>query len=80
MEQKIKYISLPTGKILHNIFNIKTITNINSNQNIYETTSKEWYEFDVEYIDGKIISLTYTTLNSANLDREFLIEQINYKS
>ena len=79
MEQKIKYTTLPTGKILHNIYDIKTITNINSNQDKYEITSKEWYEFEVEYRDSKCVSLTYETINSANLDRDFIIETINYK-
>ena len=67
------------GKILHNIYDIKSITNINSNQDKYEITSKEWYEFEIEYKDSKRVSLTYETINSANLDRDFIIETINYK-
>ena len=82
MEQKIKYTTLPTGKILHNIYDIKSITNINSNQDKYEITSnisKKWYEFEIEYGDSKRVSPTYKTINSANLDRDFIIETINYK-
>ena len=77
-KMKKSYTTLPTGKIIDNIYNIKTISNISTNIDKYATPMKEWFEYDIEYDDRKI-TLSYETLGAAQKDREYIETNFKHK-
>ena len=72
-----KYITLPSGKAIRNIDQIKFIDSLKEFKDEFASPAKYWVEFDILYDNDEKVNLSYDVMNTASVDRDFLLQKIH---
>lgn len=72
-----KYTTLPSGKAIRNIDQIKFIDSIKEFADEFASPAKQWVEFDILYDNDEKVNLSYDVMSTAVVDRDFLLQKIH---
>lgn len=72
-----KYTTLPSGKTIRNIDQIKFIDSLKEFKDEFASPAKYWVEFDILYDNDEKVNLSYDVMNTASADRDFLLQKIH---
>ena len=72
-----KYTTLPSGKAIRNIDQIKFIDSIKEFADEFASPAKHWVEFDILYDNNEKVNLSYDVMSTALVDRDFLLQKIH---
>lgn len=72
-----KYTTLPSGKTIRNIDQIKFIDSLKEFKDEFASPAKYWVEFDILYNNDEKVNLSYDVMSTASADRDFLLQKIH---
>ena len=72
-----KYTTLPSGKTIRNIDQIKFIDSLKEFKDEFASPAKYWVEFDILYNNDEKVNLSYDVMSTALADRDFLLQKIH---